>query len=110
MFMHFWYGAQQDFKIFLLAPLLAGLFRLIFIEIYGPEKLPGKETFRKWFQCFAYGLRWGLDWHAYAFLLPLVLISIPGAFLPAYYEIGDTLRGFSSLLICCCSIRLSWAR
>lgn len=94
MFMHFWFGAQQDFKLFLLAPLLAGLFRLIFIEVYGPEKLPGKETFHKWFQCFAYGLRWGLDWHAYVFLFPLVLISIPGAFLSAYYEMGDTLRAF----------------
>ena len=92
MFSLFWSGVQQDFKIFLLAPFFAALFRLAFIEIYSSEKLPGKGSYCKWFQCFNYGFWWGLDWNAYAFLVPMVLITLPGAFLPSYYEMGDTLR------------------
>ena len=98
MFSLFWQGMQQDFKIFLLAPLFCAIFRLAFIEVYGSEKLPRKGAYRKWFQCFNYGFWWGLDWNAYAFLLPLGLISIPGAFLPFWHEAGDTLRAVFALI------------
>lgn len=33
-----------------------------------------------------------MDWHAYVFLFSMVLVSLPGAFFPSYYEIGDTVR------------------
>ena len=92
MFAYFFTGLQQDFKIFLLAPLFCAIFRLCFIWVYGPEKLPHSGTWKKWRECFRYGFWWGMDWNAYVFLLSLALVSLPGAFLPAYFAIGDTVR------------------
>lgn len=91
MFSLFFAGIQQDFKLMLFAPLLSAAFRLIFIEVYGTEKSPAGH-WRKWKECFRYGFWWGLDWHAYVFLFSMVLVSLPGAFLPAYYAVGDTVR------------------
>lgn len=91
MFELFWQGMQQDFKLMLVAPLVCAIFRLVFIWIYGPKKTP-KGEWRKWFECFRYGFWWGLDFNAYVFLYAMVLVSLPGAFIPVYYELGDTVR------------------
>lgn len=91
MFELFWQGVQQDFKLMLVAPLVCAIFRLVFIWIYGPKKTP-KGEWRKWFECFRYGFWWGLDFNAYVFLYAMVLVSLPGAFIPVYYELGDTVR------------------
>ena len=91
MFSDFFLGMQQDLKIFLLPPVICAVFRLIFILVYRPKKSPVGE-WRKWITCFRYGFWWGMDFNAYAFLIPLVLVSLPGAFLPAYFAVGDTVR------------------
>lgn len=91
MFSLFFAGLQQDGKLLLFAPLLSAVFRLIFIEAYGPEKSPAGH-WRKWYHCFRYGFWWGMDWHAYVFLFSMVFVSLPGAFFPAYFAIGDTVR------------------
>ena len=93
MFELFWQGVQQDFKLMLVAPLVCAVFRLVFIWIYGPKKTP-KGEWRKWFECFRYGFWWGLDFNAYVFLYAMVLVSLPGAFILVYYELGDTVRIF----------------
>ena len=91
MFSSFWFGVQQDLKIMFLAPIICAIFRLAFILVYGPRKSPRGE-WRKWVACFRYGFWWGMDFNAYVFLFSMVLITIPAAFIPAYYAIGDTVR------------------
>lgn len=97
MFSDFFLGMQQDFKIFLLPPLICAVFRLIFILVYRPKKSP-RGAWGKWISCFRYGFWWGMDFNAYAFLIPLVFVSVPAAFLPAYFAVGDAVR-LSLLLI-----------
>jgi len=88
MFSLFWHGVQQDFKLFLLAPVLCAMFRLAFILVYRPKKTPTGE-WRKWAGCFRYGFWWGMDFNAYVFLYLVVLVSLPGMFLPGYYAVAD---------------------
>lgn len=97
MFSLFWHGVQQDFKLFLLAPVLCAIFRLAFILVYRPKKTPAGE-WRKWLTCFRYGFWWGMDVNAYVFLLSMLLVTVPGAFLPAYFAAGDTVRLVLGLL------------
>ena len=97
MFSLFFAGLQQDLKLLLFAPMLSAVFRLVFIEAYGTEKSPFGHG-RKWRACFRFGFWWGMDWHAYVFLVSMVLVSVPGAFLPAYDAIGDTVRLVGVLL------------
>lgn len=91
MFELFWQGVQQDFKLMLAAPIACAIFRLIFILVYRPKKTPWGE-WRKWLACFRYGFWWGMDFNAYVFLYSMVLVSLPGAFIPGYYALGDTVR------------------
>ena len=91
MFELFWQGVQQDFKLMLAAPIVCAVFRLIFILACRPKKTPWGE-WRKWIECFRYGFWWGMDFNAYVFLYSMVLVSLPGAFIPAYYTMGDTVR------------------
>ena len=91
MFSSFVLGMQQDVKMFLLPPLLCAVFRLIFILVYRPKKSPCGE-WKKWLTCFRYGFWWGMDVNAYLYLVLLLLVSLPGAFLPAYFAVGDTVR------------------
>ena len=39
-----------------------------------------------------------MDFNAYGFLISLVLVSLPGAFFPAYFALGNTLRLVGGLL------------
>ncbi len=91
LFDAFFMGWQQDIKIALLPPLVCALFRLVFITYFGPKKLSqwGRE---KLYHCFRYGFWWGMDFNAYAYLVPLVAVSIPGAFLVDYFAVGDKVR------------------
>ncbi len=97
MFSVFFAGLQQDLKLALLAPLLCAIFRLIFIEVYGPQKTP-RGAWRKWYHCFRYGFWWGMLYNSYVYLLALLLISVPAAFIPAYFAAGDTVRTVVGLL------------
>lgn len=91
MFSFYFMGIQQDLKLAILAPVICAIFRLVFILVYRPKKNPLGE-WRKWIECFRYGFWWGMDFNAYVFLFSMVLVSIPAAFIPAYYAIGDTVR------------------
>ncbi|SHE94086.1 LTA synthase family protein [Schwartzia succinivorans] len=91
MFEHYFFGMQQDLKLAVLPPLLCAVFRAVFIYAYAPrESIRGQ--WKKLYHCFRYGFWWGMDWNAYAYLIPLALVTLPGVFLPAYYELGDTVR------------------
>ena len=91
MFLSFFIGIQQDLKLVLVAPVVCALFRLAFILVYRPGRSPRGE-WRKWWACFRYAFWWGLDFNAYVFLYSLVLVSLPGAFLPEYFSAGDMVR------------------
>lgn len=91
MFSAFYYGVQQDFKIFLLAPFVCAIFRAIFLYVHHPT-LDLKKDARKVFEAFRYAFWWGMDFNAYVFLFSLVLVSVPGAFLPSYAASGDDVR------------------
>ncbi|WP_207761634.1 LTA synthase family protein [Caviibacterium pharyngocola] len=78
-------------KLAILAPLICALFRLIFIRFYGPQ-YSLKQDWRKLYHCFRYGFWWGMDFNAYVFLVPLVLISLPSIFFADYFVFGDILR------------------
>ena len=97
MFSDFFLGAQQDLKIALLPPMICAVFRLIFILTYRAKKSPRGE-WRKWFGCFNYGFWWGMDFNAYVYLALLLFVSVPSAFLPAYFSVADTVRTIFVLL------------
>jgi lipoteichoic acid synthase len=97
LFSVFYASLQQDAKLFLFFPILCAIFRAIFIRTYCPyPSLKGKGAVV--FHCFRYGFWWGMDFNAYVFLIPLVLVSLPGAFFPAYAAMGDTLRLIGGML------------
>ena len=91
MFEHYFFGMQQDLKLAVLPPLLCAVFRAVFIYAYAPrESIRGQ--WKKLYHCFRYGFWWGMDWNAYAYLIPLALVTLPGVFISSYYELGDTMR------------------
>lgn len=97
MFSIFFQSLQQDIKLFLFFPVLCALFRAVFIYVYKPYKtLKGKEKII--WHCFRYGFWWGMDFNAYVFLIPFILLSLPGAFFPSYRAYGDTLRLIGGLV------------
>lgn len=91
MFTRFFTGIQNDLILVIMAALVCAAFRLMFILRYGPEKSP-KGHWRKWWTCFHYAFWWGMDLNAYIFLASMLLISIPAAFLPAYFEVSNAVR------------------
>ena len=91
MFTQYFLSVQQDIKLFLFFPILCAVFRAIFIKVYNPyDSLKGKWPV-VW-HCFRYGFWWGMDFNAYVFLLPMILVSVPGAFFDSHYVVGDTIR------------------
>ncbi len=91
MFSSFYYGVQQDLKLFCVAPLLCALFRLIFILIYGHyPSMYGQ--WKKLYHCFRYGFWWGMDWNTYVLLYSMLLASLPGSFFPGWFAMGNQLR------------------
>ena len=97
MFSQIFASLQQDAKLFLFFPILCALFRAIFIKVYSPyPNFAGKGKIL--WHTFRYGFWWGMDFNAYVFLISLVLVSLPGAFFPAYFALGNTLRLVGGLL------------
>jgi lipoteichoic acid synthase len=97
VFSAFFSGIQQDFKVFLFAPIVCAVFRAIFIGIFNPYKT-FKGKWRQIYHCFRYGFWWGMDYNAYGFLLPMIFVSIPAAFIPDYFAVGDIVRRYAALL------------
>lgn len=85
MFESFFYSLQDDIKFFLLFPILAAIFRTIFIAVYSPyPSLEGR--WKTVFECYRYGFWWGMDYNAYMFLVPFLLISVPSIWFPDFYS------------------------
>lgn len=91
MFARFFTGIQNDLVLVLMAALVCAVFRWAFIWRYGSEKTPIGH-WRKWWTCFSYGFWWGMDVNAYIFLVSMVLVSIPAAFIPSYYAVSNEAR------------------
>ena len=95
----FFYGIQQDLKIFVLPPILCAVFRALFILKYWPhESYAGKGG--AIYHCFRYGFWWGMDWNSYVFVYSFLLATVPGIFLPEYHVYGNLLRSFGVVLYC----------
>lgn len=91
MFEQFYMSMQQDVKLFLVFPILCAVFRSVFIAVYNPYPTLANRKKSLW-TCFRYGFWWGMDFNAYMFLIPLILVSLPAAFLSFFSEYGDVLR------------------
>ena len=88
---------QQDIKLFLVFPILCAIFRAIFIKVYSPyPSLKGR--WKVVWHCFRYGFWWGMDFNAYVFLLPLVLVSIPGLFITSYHALENDILLYAGLV------------
>ena len=91
LFLNFYYGIQQDAKLFLIFPVLCAVLRFIFIVTHHPyPSLSGR--WRVVAESMQYGFWWGMDYNAYVFLVSMVIVSLPSVFIPAYAEIGDYVR------------------
>ena len=51
-----------------------------------------KERWKSVVGSLRYGFWWGMDFDAYVFLLPLVLVTLPGLWFEGYHQIEDSLR------------------
>lgn len=91
MFSHFFMGIQQDIKLAILAPIMCAIFRYVFIKVYRPKKSLPNDS-KRLRECYRYGFWWGMDFNAYVFLISMILVSIPAAFLETYYAWSDTVR------------------
>ena len=99
MFSQFYLGVQQDFKIFLIAPILCALLRAVFILTFNPYgNFAGKGNALA--ESFYYRFWWGMKYNAYVFLFCMLFVSIPGAFIPDYFAIGDTVRLVGTSIYC----------
>ena len=97
MFASFWASAQQDIKFFLFFPALCAIFRAIFIAVHKPyPSLSGKGKALR--GCFRFGFWWGMDINAYLLLVSLILVTLPGLFLPDWMACGDSVRVILGLL------------
>lgn len=91
MFEYFFLGIQQDIKLAVLAPVVCALFRLAFIGVYRPKKRLAHDA-KRIIRCFQFGFWWGMDFNAYVFLISMIIVSVPAAFIGSYYAISDEVR------------------
>jgi len=97
---HFFLSLQQNIKLMIWAPLLATIFRIIFIIVYNPyPSLRGR--WQSLIGALRYGFWWGMDFDAYVFLIPLVLITIPGLWFDIYHQYEDLIRITALILYSC---------
>ena len=96
----FFLSLQQNIKLMIWAPLLATIFRIIFIIVYNPyPSLRGR--WQSLIGVLRYGFWWGMDFDAYVFLIPLVLITIPGLWFDIYHQYEDLIRITALILYSC---------
>ena len=72
------------------APILSTIFRIIFMIVYNPYPT-WKERWKSVLGALRYGFWWGMDFDAYVFLLPLVLVTLPALLFDEYHQIEDTI-------------------
>lgn len=97
MFAQFFFSIQQDLQLCLYFPVLCAVFRAVFIAVYRPYRTL-KGRWHAVFHCFRFGFWWGMDFNAYAFLLPMLFISLPGIWIPYWYDVGDTVRLIAGII------------
>ena len=87
----FFLSLQQNIKLMLWAPILSTIFRIIFMIVYNPYPT-WKGRWKSVLGALRYGFWWGMDFDAYVFLLPLVLVTLPALLFDGYHQIEDTIR------------------
>ena len=87
----FFLSLQQNIKLMLWAPILSTIFRIIFMIVYNPYPT-WKGRWKSVVGSLRYGFWWGMDFDAYVFLLPLVLVTLPALLFDGYHQIEDTVR------------------
>ena len=73
------------------APILSTIFRIIFMIVYNPYPT-WKGRWKSALGSLRYGFWWGMDFDAYVFLLPLVLVTLPALLFDGYHQIEDSVR------------------
>ena len=84
------------------APILSSIFRIIFMIIYNPYPT-WKGRWKSALGSLRYGFWWGMDFDAYVFLLPLVLVTLlhygfEGA--PSNRRDSTMISRFNGLFLC----------
>lgn len=87
----FFLSLQQNIKLMIWAPILSTIFRIIFMRTYNPYPT-WQGRWQSVLGALRYGFWWGMDFDAYVFLVPLVLITIPALFFGTYYQYEDMVR------------------
>ena len=87
----FFLSLQQNIKLMLWAPILSTIFRIIFMIVYNPYPT-WKGRWKSVLGSLRYGFWWGMDFDAYVFLLPLVLVTLPALLFDGYHQMEDTVR------------------
>lgn len=87
----FFLSLQQNIKLMIWAPILSTIFRLIFMRIYNPYTT-WQGRWKSVLGALRYGFWWGMDFDAYVFLVPLVLVTIPALWFDTYHQYEDMVR------------------
>lgn len=96
----FFLSLQQNIKLMIWAPILSTLFRIIFMRIYNPYTT-WQGRWQSVLGALRYGFWWGMDFDAYVFLVPLVLVTIPALWFDTYHQYEDIVRLVGLTLYSC---------
>lgn len=87
----FFLSLQQNIKLMIWLPILSTIFRLIFMCVYNPYST-WTGRWKSVLGALRYGFWWGMDFDAYVFLVPLVLVTIPALWFDTYHQYEDMVR------------------
>ena len=87
----FFLSLQQNIKLMIWAPILGTIFRIIFMIVYNPYP-SWKNRWKFVIGALRYGFWWGMDFDAYVFLVPLVIVTLPALILDSYHQYEDLVR------------------
>mgnify|MGYP000984936209 FL=1 len=96
----FFLSLQQNIKLMMWAPILSTIFRIIFMRIYNPYTT-WQGRWQSVLGALRYGFWWGMDFDAYVFLVPLVLVTIPALWFDTYHQCEDIVRLIGLTLYSC---------
>ena len=96
----FFLSLQQNIKLMIWAPILSTIFRIIFMRVYNPYTT-WQGRWKSVLGALRYGFWWGMDFDAYVFLVPLVLVTIPALWFDMYHQYEDIVRLIGLTLYSC---------
>ena len=96
----FFLSLQQNIKLMIWAPILSTIFRIIFMRSYNPYPT-WQGRWQSVLGALRYGFWWGMDFDAYVFLVPLVLVTIPALWFDTYHQYEDIVRLIGLTLYSC---------